>query len=402
MNKGRLWTKDFVIVSVINFILLLIHLLLMVTIASYAIDKFHASTSMAGLTAGIIIIGALIGRLGAGRIIGDIGSKRILTIGVVFFITTSALYFGAINLPLLLINRLLHGIALGVASTATGTIVAQIIPDEKRGEGIGYYSISAILATAVGPFLGILLSQHANFKIIFIFNLILGVICFVISLIVNEPALRSCGQDEIGAGRRFNLSNFLEFKAMPISLVSLIIGFSYSGVITFMSLYSRQINLVEAASLFFLVSAMINLVSRPFSGRLFDAKGANMVVYPCLFIFASGMLLYSQAHHGITLLLASALMGLGFGNYISCSQAIAIKLTAPHRFGLAISTYFIFYDLGVGIGPFLLGFLVPFTGYRGLYLMMVFVILSGIAFYYFLHGKNVRTVLPKVGQNMSA
>jgi MFS family permease len=397
MNTEKLWTKDFVIVSVINFILLLIHLLLMVTIASYAIGKFHASTSTAGLVAGIIIIGALIGRLGAGRIIEDIGSKKILTVGVIFFIITSALYFGAINLPFLLINRLLHGIALGVASTATGTIVAQIIPDERRGEGIGYYSISAILATAVGPFLGILLSQQANFKIIFIFNLILGVICFAISLIVNEPARRSCQQDQTSAVRSFKISTFLEFKAIPISIVSLIIGFSYSGVITFMSLYSKQINLVEAASLFFLVSAIINLVSRPFSGRLFDVKGANMVVYPCLSIFAIGMLLYSQAHHGITLLLASALMGLGFGNYISCSQAIAIKLTVPHRFGLAISTYFIFYDLGVGIGPFLLGFLVPFTGYRGLYLMMVIVILAGIAFYHFLHGRNVGTAPPKLG-----
>jgi hypothetical protein len=69
---------------VVNFILLLIHLLLMVTIASYTIGKFRASTSTAGLVAGIIIIGALIGRLGAGRIIEDIGSKKILTVGIIF------------------------------------------------------------------------------------------------------------------------------------------------------------------------------------------------------------------------------------------------------------------------------------------------------------------------------
>ncbi len=85
MNKEKLWTKDFITVSVINFLISLIYLLLMVTIASYAIDKFHASTSIAGLVSGIFIIGALIGRLGTGRIIGDIGSKKILIVGTNLF-----------------------------------------------------------------------------------------------------------------------------------------------------------------------------------------------------------------------------------------------------------------------------------------------------------------------------
>lgn len=155
MNKGRLWTKDFITASVINFFVFLIHFLLLVTIASYAVDKFHASTNIAGLVAGIFIIGALIGRLGTGRIIEDIGSKRILIVSTLFFVITSVLYFAAINLFLLIIIRFLHGIVFGVASTATGTIVAQIIPHGRRGEGIGYYSIGAILAVALGPFVGV-------------------------------------------------------------------------------------------------------------------------------------------------------------------------------------------------------------------------------------------------------
>ena len=114
------------------------------------------------------------------------------------------------------------------------------------------------------------------------------------------------------------------------------------------------------------------------------------------------MLLFSQANHGITLLLAGAMFGLGYGNYMSCSQAIAIQLTEPHRYGLAISTFFIFFDLGLGVGPFLLGFLVPFTGFRGLYLLMVVVILAGIVLYHFLQGRNVLTATPQAGQNVSA
>ncbi|MGO9137875.1 MAG: MFS transporter [Syntrophales bacterium] len=389
MNKERLWTKDFVTVSVINFIISLIMYLLIVTIASYAVDKFDASTSIAGLVSSIFIIGALIGRLETGRIIEDIGSKRVLIAGSMCFIITSALYFTVINLPLLIIIRLLHGIAYGVASTATGTIVAKIIPHNRRGEGIGYYSMSVILAAALGPFVGIILIQHVDFKVIFIVTLILAVISFAISFVVREPTYKSPKQDEIKTVKGFQISNFLEFKAIPISIIILIVGVSWSVVLTFVSLYTKEIHLEETASFFFLVYAVTVLISRPFSGRLFDVKGSDFVVYPCLFIFALGMLLLSQASQGITLLLAGVMIGLGYGNLLSCSQAIAIKAVPPHRLGLATATFFIFIDLGIGVGPYLLGFLVPFTGYRGLYLMTVIVTLASIVLYYFLHGRRV-------------
>ncbi len=195
MNKERLWTKDFLTVSVINFLTFLTHFLLLVVIASYAIDKFHASTSMAGLVVGIFIIGILFGRLGTGRIIEDIGSKRVLLVGSLAYIITSVLYFTAINLPLLVIIRFLHGIAYGIASTAAGTIVAQIIPKSRHGEGIGYYSMSAILAVALGPFVGILLIQHVDFNLIFTFTSLLAVISFAISFVVQ-----AAGRQTIGAG----------------------------------------------------------------------------------------------------------------------------------------------------------------------------------------------------------
>ncbi|MGZ6193002.1 MAG: MFS transporter [Syntrophales bacterium] len=389
MNKERLWTKDFITVTLINFLIYLIFYLLMVIMASYAIDKFHASTSIAGLVSGIFIIGILIGRLGAGRIIEDIGSKRVLLTGTMSYIITSALYIAAMNVPLLIIIRFLHGMAYGIAGTATGTIVAQIIPVSRRGEGIGYYSMSQIFATALGPFMGILLSQYVDFKMIFIITSIIAVISFAISFVVSGPTYKAPKKDQVKGVKSFQISNFLEFSAIPISIIVLIAGFAYSVVLSFLSLYSKQLHLEEAASLFFLVYAIIVVVSRPFSGRLLDARGANFVVYPCLFIFAIGMLLLSQASHGITLLLAGAIIGLGYGNFFSCGQAISIKEVPPHRLGLATATYFMFLDLGFGAGPYLFGSLVPFTGYRGLYLTMAMVILATVILYYFLYRRKV-------------
>ena len=77
-----------------------------------------------------------------------------------------------------------------MASTATGTIVAQIIPTTRKGEGIGYYSMSATLATAIGPFIGLYMSQHTSFQMIFSLCLALGIISLITAFFVYVPALK--------------------------------------------------------------------------------------------------------------------------------------------------------------------------------------------------------------------
>jgi MFS family permease len=70
----------------------------------------------------------------------------------------------------------------------------------------------------------------------------------------------------------------------------------------------------------------------------------------------------------------------------SATQAIAIKETPPARMGLATSTYFIFYDAGLGLSPYLLGYITPYTGYAKMYAIMAVVILVTGVLYFFLHG----------------
>lgn len=393
MNKEKLWTKDFIIVSTINFLATLVYFLLLVTIASYAKSEFEASTSTAGLVSSIFIIGSLIGRLGAGRFIGIKGPTTILWVGLSFFTITSLFYFLANSIPLLLVNRLAQGVAVGIIGTATGTIVAHILPRARKGEGIGYFSLSAVLATAIGPFIGILLLKMENgFTIMFTMNLVLSILCLLF-LAAVKLKLAPIKQPEKIEVKSSILSQFIEPKAVPISFVALIIGFSYSGVMTFLSFYAESINLVSAASYFFLVYAIVIIISRPFTGKLMDTKGANIIVYPCIVLFAIGMLLFSQASAGWMLLLAAAFIGFGYGNFNSVAQTIAVKVTEPHRFGLATATYFILFDIGLGVGPYILGFIVPNTGYRTIFVAMVAVIVICIPVYYLLHGRKDKELM---------
>lgn len=387
MQKEKLWTKDFVSASIVNFVLMLSMYLLLVIMATYAMETYGASVSLGGLVASIFVIGSLVGRLYAGRQIAKTGSKKMLITGILIFLVLTLFYFIPTNIYLLILLRFLHGIGVGMATTATGTIVAQVIPPSRNGEGIGYFSMSVVLATAIGPLIGVGLIGALGYTSVFLFSLIMGIGSLVLALPLKVPNIAAPESNE-GEGKGFKLSNFFELKAVPVAFSMFVAAFAYSGILSFITGYAADINLVEAGSFYFFVYAVVILLSRPFTGPLIDRRGGNSVAYPGLVLFAIGMLIISQAHSNWIFLLAAAIIGLGYGNFQSTTQSIAIKVTPPHRMGLATSTYFIALDLGLGVGPFVLGYLVPISGYRGMYLSLVGLIIVGIFVYYFTHGRK--------------
>jgi MFS family permease len=167
MRKPKLWTKDFFIITFVQLFFALNFYLLMIIISVFATDKFDSSPSVAGLAASIFVIGSLFARFLTGRWIERIGRKKTLYGGLLLGVVMTLLYFVANNIFSLLVIRLLHGASFGIITTTAAIIVASIIPIERRGEGIGYFALSVTLATAIGPFLGMFLSQHGNYDVIF-------------------------------------------------------------------------------------------------------------------------------------------------------------------------------------------------------------------------------------------
>lgn len=383
--KERLWTKDFINVSIVNFALMMSMYLLLVTMAIYAAQEYDASMSMAGLVASIYIIGSMFGRLFGGKQISKTGGKKMLIISTVFVLILTTLYFIPLGIFGLIILRFLHGMAMGYAFTATGTIVAQIIPPSRNGEGIGYFSMSVVLSTAIGPLIGIMMITYGSFTHVFIFSTVMAVISLILGLTVRAPQVRMVQKT---GPKKFSFGEYFETRALPISIVIFIMAFGYSGILSFITSYAQEINLIQAGSLYFTVYGIVVLLSRPFTGPLLDRKGANIIMYPAMISFVIGMLIISQASHTWIFLIAAMLLGFGYGNIQSITQALAIQVTPPHRMGLANSTYFIFLDLGLGIGPFLLGYIIPVIGYRGMYVALAAVIAFGILAYHLLHGRK--------------
>jgi MFS family permease len=388
MNKPKLWTKDFLAISVVNLFTALNFYLLMVIISVFAKDTFQSSPSMAGLAASIFVIGGIATRLSLGRYIERIGRKRILLIGLIATVVVTGLYFLATSYAVLLVIRFLHGAAFGIVTSAAGAIAGGIVPRERMGEGMAYFiSLSATLATAVGPFLGIYISQYGSYTTMFLVCLIFSILSLAFSAVLRVPEVKLT-REQIKETGSFKLGSFLEKNALPISAVGILVYLGYSGVLSFFSTYTKEINLSDVSRYFFVVYSIAILVSRPFVGLLFDRKGANWVMYPAILLFVAGMAILSQAGNGYTLLLSGVLIGFGLGTIQSSCQAISIALTPVHRIGLATSTFLMFIDIAVGIGPVLLGAFVPVIGYRGMYEVATGLVLLSMLGYYILHGRK--------------
>ena len=168
MNKAKLWTRDYTLVTCSNLFVSLNLYVLMVIASIFAMDTFHSSPGEAGFASGIFMIGSVISRLLSGKWIERIGRKKTFYGGLIFGLAMTLLYFAVNDIVLLFIVRFFHGIASGIALTAMGTIVSYAVPKERYGEGLGYFMLSLTLAMAIGPFLGIIVSRYAGFNMCFV------------------------------------------------------------------------------------------------------------------------------------------------------------------------------------------------------------------------------------------
>ena len=389
--KEKLWTTTFVVNMLLNFIFYLVFYFPTVVIGTMAMERYHASASIAGILSGIFIVGGFIARLWAGNNMKRLGAKKLLYIGTLIYFLLTFAYFFVHSVVLLLILRLVHGLGFGIAATASGTLAGAIVPSSRRGEGIGYYALSVTLSSAVGPFLSMFLYRTSGFySLIWLSALLLFIALVGIFFIHVEKTTDSSNSIDNKVHKKFAWSNYFEKEALPISLIAFLIGISYSSILSFMDAYARNIHLSEAASFFFLVYAITVLLSRPITGRVFDGFGDNFVMYPTYLFFALGLLLIGFAHSGWMLLLAAIFIGLGYGSFSPFGQAIAIRNSEAHRLGITTSTFFGFMDMGVGFGPFILGMFMPLLGYRNLYFASAILALLIAVIYHFVHGRHAK------------
>ncbi|WP_223637286.1 MFS transporter [Planococcus sp. 4-30] len=376
-EKRPIWTKSFINISISTFFIFVVFYALLTFMPLFVLNDLGGTATQGGLAVSVFLLSAIIMRFFAGMILEKVGKKRILIISLFLFTVSTVLYVFVGSFTVLLLLRFFQGIWFSLLTTVAGAIAADIIPPERRGEGLGYYGIAMNLAVVAGPFIALSLQPYISAQTIFIIFSVIMIIGFFCALAVKVDEVPFEKEEK----HKLTINDFLEKKSMPIATVGFFISFAYASILTFISVYAESLGLIKAASFFFVVYAIAMLIVRPFTGRIFDTVGPNVVIIPSIIIFGAGLISLSFAESSGMLLVSGALVGLGYGTLLPSFQSLAIQAAEKHRSGYATGTFFAFYDSGIAIGSVSLGLLAGFAGYSNLYLMLgIFVIL--IVFYY--------------------
>lgn len=378
-QKETLWTKNYVLNIINNLLLFVIFYMLMVYTTSFAISEFNASVSEAGLASGVFILGALGARLFAGRYLDFVGRKKMLLFSACLYLISTLSYHLIMNMSFLLLLRFIQGAAYGMASTVIATEITSIIPKSRRGEGIGYFTLSITLGSAIGPFFGITLPKLNPIYPLFFCDII-AIIIVIVSLTTQVHNVVPGFRQRIEV-KSFRLRTFVEISALPISFVGFLGAIGYASIMSFIGTYSEIINLTFAGSIFFIAYSLACLVFRPLFGILLDRYGNHVVMFPILFAMIIGFMAIGLANSTFILLLGAVLVGIGYGSIPSAGQAIAVQKIKPNRFSLATSTLYMSLDAGSGVGPYLLGMIVPTYGFRSIYICSSLLAVIALIFY---------------------
>ena len=125
-----------------------------------------------------IVLAALL--VTAGGLADHFGRRRVFLTGVAVFVTTSVLCAVAPTWELLVAARVLQGVGAAIVVPASLALLLPLFPLERRAAGVGIWGAAAALAAAIGPPLGGVLVEIADWRWIFLVNLPLGAAVLVV------------------------------------------------------------------------------------------------------------------------------------------------------------------------------------------------------------------------------
>ncbi|MCM3588429.1 MFS transporter [Mesobacillus maritimus] len=381
VGKEKIWTKDFVLICFANFFIFLGFQMTLPTIPLF-VEHLGGNDQLIGLVVGIFTFSSLLLRPYAGHALETKGRKFVYLYGLLIFVISVGLFGFAGGIILLFLLRIIQGVGWGFSTTASGTIATDVVPASRRGEGLGYYGLSGNLALALGPTLGLALVGVLSFKALFLFCALLGLIAFIMATRIHY---REVEKPSVPVQKA--KWDVYEKSALQPSLLLFFITVTFGGIATFLPLYSTQKG-VMGIEWYFLLYALFLMISRTFAGQIYDRKGHRAVFIPGTTLILIAMLLLAWLPNSLTLFVAAAFYGLGFGSIQPALQAWAVEKAPANRKGMANATFFSFFDLGVGVGAILFGQIGHLWGYSSIYLTSGISVLISILLYISILMKN--------------
>jgi MFS family permease len=349
--------------------------MLVPTLPAYA-KQTGGSNLEASLVVSLFSITSLLFRLLMGTVLDNVEIKPLLIIGSVILGATTLSY---IWLPLtaIILVRIIQGIGWGIASTAAAAIFTSIVPEQRRGEGMGYYSLSMIVSMSLAPIVAIAIMNLSSFMYISIISLTLVLIG---TLLIKAVTIHKKASNTHKTKISFSFLNLFEKKALLPSFLCFLLTVTLCGIMSYIMLYGKELK-ISNIWIYFIGHITMILITRPFIGKIFDKKGHVVIVLPGSISMIAGLIILSYAHNITLLIIASLFYGLGYGAVQPSLQVWAVNRSPEHRKGAANGTFLSSMDLAFTLGSILLSFIAETKSYAFMYKFSALFIVILLAVY---------------------
>jgi len=372
----KIFTREFILAILSQFSFMSVFFILIPTLPIYLI-KSGSGEAEIGVLVGIFFVSALALRPFVGRALIRIPEKIFMVTGAVLFAVTSLAYLVAPPFWPLFMVRAFQGIGLALFHTASFTLVANISPKDHLGQSLSYFFLAPNISLALLPSLGMFLINRFSFTFLFLTCLGLSLCALGITLQFKR---RPVTPSENPPGM------LLSRKAIPPSIVSLLNFMMWGAITAFFPLYALNCG-VTNSGLFFTAVAIMFFLGRALGGKILDLYSKERII-PLFLVMSLVSMVILAFSKNLTMFIVVAVIW-GIGNAFLTPAILAYIIDrADSSKGPAIGMYMLLSDLGLGLGPVIMGLVISLSSYPVMFLCLAFTGVINLIYFYLFVGKR--------------
>jgi len=376
MNEP-VWKKDFIFLILSNFLMYITYYAILSSLPIYLVNDLHATKTQVGVVVGAYTIASVLVRPFSGFALDRFGRRTVFLLALVIYAMLFAGYLVAISITAIILLRFAQGLTWGFTTVSGSTIAVDIIPESRRGEGIGYFALSTTLGMSVGPVVGLFISHLWGTEAMFIAGCFIGVASLACAYAVK---LRK----RFVVGKRIPLQweSMFNKNAIRPSINVFITMIAYGGLLSFIALYGSEIG-IQNTSMYFLIFSVGIASARLTAGKVFDRQGPRMIITLCIGLLIIGFPLLAMARNAVLFYLSAIIIGFGNGVIFPTFQSMVNNLAEIRHRGAANSTLYTAVDLGMGLGMISAGLIAQYISLSAIFWIDTLICAMGLLFFRF-------------------
>lgn len=328
-----------------------------------------------GLIVSLTAATAILWRPPLGTLMDARGRRGVILAGGVLNVVVCALYPTVRELgPWLYIVRAAHGVAEATLFTALMTHAADLLPPQRRTEGIGLYGISGLLPMSVSGVLGDVILRHGTYADLFHVSTAFAVASLLLSLPLRDV------EHPPGEPTRGFAAALAQPDLVPLWFIGLVFATALTAQFTFVKTFVLETG-IGSVGLFFTAYSVAAIVLRLGFAWVPERVGPKRALVPALATLAIGYVLLAAATTPGAIAVAGACAGLGHGFTFPILSGLVVDRARTAERGAATAIFTALFDGGALVGGPFLGAVIRDVGYGAMFLCAaVLVSLGGVVF----------------------